>query len=124
MNRRYGIRQAGAYTLLEALIAMVLLAIVLPAIGYMMIGGRKSSLANYNAEQAASVAQLVVDSLGMIPLTHLSSLSGTYSTTIARETYNVAWQVDTAQRVGTVSATVSWLQGNKTRSTSLRGVIR
>lgn len=124
MRRRIGLGRTRGYTLLEALIALVLLAIVLPAIGYMLVGSRKGSLANYNAEQAASIAQLVVDSLGMIPLTHLSAITGTYTTQIARETFTVDWQIDTSRQVGIVTATVNWVQGAKDHSLSLKGVIR
>ncbi len=99
------------YTILEVLIAVIILAIILPALSVMVIGGRQTQLGSLRFENAAAYAQRVYDSLSLLPPTALATgssvtdpTSGTTSDTIGGQKYTADWV-----RTPLVSATSSSL---------------
>lgn len=113
----------SAYTLVEVLVAMVILGLVLPGLATMLVSSRKAITTNFRMDQAYSYGQLVLDSVGILPSYKVSA--GTVSNTIAGITYNAALSKSTAADGSTrVVLAVSWLQAGKTHTVYLREVQR
>jgi prepilin-type N-terminal cleavage/methylation domain-containing protein len=116
-------RTHGGYTLVEVLVAMVILGLVLPGLTIMIVSSRKAVTANFRMDQAYSYGQLVLDSVSILPSYKVQSSTST--TTIAGTTYSAALSKSTAaDGSDRVVVGVSWLQANKTHTVYLREVLR
>jgi prepilin-type N-terminal cleavage/methylation domain-containing protein len=121
--------ERAGYTILEVLIAVIILAIVLPGLATMVISSRTAQTATLRSEQAAAFGQLITDSLQLVPSVAYQdsavtrSIGGTNYTarwrrlasTGSNAKYTAAW---------TLSDTVSWNQGKLRHSVVVQGVLR
>lgn len=111
------------YTLVEVLIAMVILGLVLPGLATMVISSRKAITSNFRMDQAYSYGQLVMDSVLIIPNYRVSET--TRSATIAGTTYSAALDRSTASDGSErLKLVVSWSQAGKTHSVTLHEVLK
>ena len=114
---------SDGYTLVEVLIAMVILGLVLPGLATMLVSSRKAITSNYRMDQAFSYGQLVMDSLSIIPEFRVSET--TRSTEIAGTIYTATLDTtkpgDGSTRLKLV---VAWIQAGKTHSVTLHEVLR
>lgn len=124
-----GCRRVPGYTILEVLIAVVILAIVLPGLATMVITSRKAQTATYRSEQAAAFGQLVTDSLQLVP--SVAYLDSNAQRQIGGTLYTAKWvrrasAGSNAKQTAswTLSDTVSWNQGGRTYSVVVQGVLR
>jgi len=116
-------RHPGGYTLVEVLIAMVILGLVLPGLATMLVSSRKAITSNYRMDQAYSYGQLVMDSATVIPSSRVASSSST--TVIAGTTYTAVLTPSTnADGSARLKLVVSWLQAGKSHSVELNEVLR
>jgi prepilin-type N-terminal cleavage/methylation domain-containing protein len=114
----------SGYTLVEVLVAVVLLGIALPGLSYMVIGSRKAQVTSYRLEQAAAYGQMVIDSLSVLPIAQRSSVARTASDSIGQILYTASWTYTGAGDAQKVATTVSWNHGGRTESVTIQGVVR
>jgi prepilin-type N-terminal cleavage/methylation domain-containing protein len=123
-------RSRRGFNLLEVLIAMVILAIVLPGLVAMFMGSKSSQVGSYAAEQASQFAEGKIDSLRAMGRTLLVPV-GTWSTPettfVSGKAATWRWKFDTtagvAARAGVVSVEVLWNQGRTGHSIQLQGSV-
>lgn len=117
-------KQAG-YTIIEVLVAVIILAIVLPGLAGMVIASRKTQVGNERFENAAAYGQALLDSLQLIPSARVQD-NGSKTTTIDNQSYTASW-IATVPANGTtgkrIAITIAWTVGNKAHSSTLTGVI-
>lgn len=120
------IGRKAAYTLIEVLVAVVILSLVLPGLTYMVVGSRKAQISSYRMEQAAAYGQLVIDSLSILPpgAGARSTSNRTSSATIGGISYTSSWNYTQQGSANLVTDTVKWTKGNKTEYVVIRGVVR
>lgn len=122
----------SGYTILEVLIAVIILAIALPGLSVMVLSSRKTQVTSLRFENAAAYAQRVYDSLSLLPPTVFSSTAPTMATTqdtLGGQTYTATWTRTplkssvTGDALGgaTLSVAVSWNVGGKTHQSVLTG---
>lgn len=120
----------GGYTILEVLVAVIILALVLPGLASMVISSRASQVSSLRFEAAAAFAQRVYDSLQLVPPTALAATEGTSAATIGGQTYTADWtRVPMASggvAVGgsSLSIVVSWSVGGTPHRSVLTGALR
>jgi len=121
-KRTYG------YTILEVLIAVIILAIALPGLSILVIGARKTQVSSQRFENATAYGQQVYDQLSLLPSAKV--LSGNQSTVIDGQTYKAQWDV-TPNTSGSstiggnkVIITVGWNVGGKSHSSVLAGALQ
>jgi prepilin-type N-terminal cleavage/methylation domain-containing protein len=123
MNRR-------GFSMMEVLIAMILLTLVVPGLVAMFLGSKRSQVGSYAMEQASQFAEGKIDSLRWMGRSFLKPV-GTWSTPEA--TYGSGkmatwrWKFDTTAgvpgRAGIVSVEVAWMQGRTPHSIALQGAV-
>jgi prepilin-type N-terminal cleavage/methylation domain-containing protein len=123
-------RRARGFSLLEVLIAMIILAIVLPGLVAMFMGSKSSQVGSYASEQASQFAEGKLDSLramGRTLLKPVGTWSTPESTSISGKSSTWRWKFDTtadvAGRAGMVSVEVLWTQGKTGHSIQLQGSV-
>lgn len=100
-------------TILEVLVALIILAIVLPGLANMVITSRKAQVVNYQMEQAFAFAQHMMDSVSLIPNSVLRVKTGApRSTTLNGTTYNANTYIDGDHNQITIK--VRWTHAGKT----------
>ncbi|MEN9354809.1 MAG: hypothetical protein RL318_2134 [Fibrobacterota bacterium] len=110
------------YTLIEVLVAVILLAIVLPGLAVYVIGARKGQAGAARLEQGATASQRVLDSLALFP-SRVVNINDSARITIDGQVYTVRWTVtpsSTGRRVALVSR---WSVGKTQHSTSSWGIL-
>ncbi|MEN9355032.1 MAG: hypothetical protein RL318_2357 [Fibrobacterota bacterium] len=103
-------------SILEVLVALIILAVVLPGLAGMVVSSRKAQNANIHMDQAYAYGLLLMDSLSLSPTWALEPNSTT-SNTIAGKTYNAAIKVDVA--AGLANIRISWSQGGLIHSIAM-----
>ena len=118
----------GGYTLIEVLVAIVILAFVLPGLIYMVTGARKTQVGSLRFEAGAEAAMQLINEMAIQP-PGFGADAGTKVITEAGRDYTLQWSRTAYASGGTnlggrqVQVTVSWIVGNKTRSTIIVGVL-
>lgn len=125
MKTRYG------YTLIEVLVAVIILAIALPGLTVAVIGARKTQVTSLRFENAAAYAQRVYDSLSLLPPTVFSSTAPTTATTqdtLGGQTYTATWTrtplfdaVGHAKGGATLTVQIGWNVGGRLHQSVLTG---
>lgn len=115
------------FSLLEVLIALVILSIVLPGLVAMFMGSKRSQVGSFATEQASQFAEGKLDSLrwlGRSMLTPKNTWSGTAPAALSNKTAAWRWKFDTAdgvaKRAGVLSVEVSWSQGKTPHAITLQ----
>lgn len=116
------------YTILEVLVAVILLAIVLPGLTTFVIGARKAQTTSSRLEQGTTAAQKVLDSLSICP-SNIIAASGSSTQTLDGTDYTVSWTNDvfpnSSNPVGhRITLTAQWTVGAKVRQSVLTGVLK
>lgn len=120
------------FSLLEVLIAMVILAIVLPGLVAMFLGSKSSQVGSYASEQASQFAEGKIDSLRamgrpLLVLKPVGSWTTPETTYVSGKTATWHWKFDTtagvAGRAGVLSVEVLWNQGKTPHSIQLQGSV-
>ncbi len=110
------------YTLLEVLIAAVILVITLPGLATLVIGSRKTQVSSLRMDQASQIGQQILDSLMLQPATLFTP--GNTARTVSGIKYSVAI-TNTPNNGFTIAViTVSWNQGGKAQQIQTQGVLR
>lgn len=111
------------YTIIEVLVAVIILALVLPGLATMVIASRKTQVSSLRLENATAIARSINDSLNLVPSSKVEP--GTTEVSIDGQKYGAAW---TLTQIGTggkeLSITINWNVGNKKSSCNLKGILR
>lgn len=123
-------RVRNGYTLLEVLMAMVILAIILPALIIFVTSSRRTRHDSFVAETATAIAQRSLDSLGQIPRgNRLTAPASATTLNHQGRDYNLSWRFDDPNnpyggtKPGLVHVLVEYRVGNADHQTSLDGVL-
>ena len=119
---RQSSKHRKGYTLLEVMIAAVILVITLPGLATLVIGSRKTQVSSLRMDQASQIGQQILDSLLLQPATLLAP--GNTARTVSGVTYSVALTKTTASGFPVAVVTVTWSQGGKTQQVQTQGVLR
>jgi len=125
------------FTLLEALVALVLLAISLPALTSLFMGAKSSQVGSFAVEQGAQFAESRIDSLRwlgrqvLVGDHALGSYSSNQTTQLNLKSATWKWKLDTAASsiagapgpAGSLTVEVDWNQGNSAHSITLQGEV-
>jgi prepilin-type N-terminal cleavage/methylation domain-containing protein len=117
-------RSDTGYTLIEVLVAVVILGLVLPGLTYMVVGSRKSQVSSYRMEQAAAYGQLVMDSISILPPGARDTVNTSSSAAIGGITYTSHWTSSVQGAARLVTDTITWAKGGKSEYVVMRGVVR
>ncbi len=114
-------RRRGGYTLIEVLMAMVILAVMYPALSTLVTSARKAQLSGYRIEQASACGRMIIDSLAILPGTAWTS--GTTTQNIAGQVYTATWTKPTGSAPWIFPVTVTWTQGKHPHQIQLRAIL-
>ena len=115
-------RRARAYTLIEVLIAMVILVALYPALSTLVTGSRKAQVSGYRMEQASAFGRMVIDSLAIIPRNAWATGSSVQS--IAGVSYTASWTKPPGNPPWLFPVSVTWVQGSKVHQIQLQAVLQ
>ena len=123
-------RRLGGYTLIEVLVAAVILVVLLPALTRYVISARQTRQASAESEIATALAQRTLDSLAQVPAAARTG-DGTASTiTWQGRDFQVVWDYHdasakayTGTSPGAAAVEVSFAQGSARRRVQLDGVL-
>ncbi len=110
------------YTLVEVMVAVVILTIALPGLAMMMISGRKAQIASLRMDQAAGVGQLMLDSLQLQP--GAFATDGTRDVVVAGTSYQATIRILDLGGSRVAHIAIGWSQGGDAHRTSIQGVLR
>lgn len=126
-------RAKNGYTLLEVLVAAVILAVILPALIMFVTSSRRTQNSSLIAETASSLAQRSFDSLAQMPRavrTEYPTSGAPQKLTVNGHDYNLFWSYQTAPpnsyggvNPGAITLKVTFPSGSATRETRLEGVL-
>ena len=126
-------RKAAGYTILEVLVAMIILAIALPGLTVLVVGSRKAQVSSLRFENAAAFGQKVYDELSLLPPSKVAVGTETVATTIIDgQTYTAKWTKTALMSSGAspvavggnkVQIKVGWTVGGKSHESVLNGVL-
>lgn len=109
------------YTLVEVLVAMVILGLVLPGLAAMLISSRKAQVASFRMDQAYAYGQVVYDSLNQLPDWIVTS--DTISQNIGGTDYTTEIVKDATGSVALLVVKVTWMQAKQKHSVQMQGVL-
>lgn len=127
MASRRAVARRG-YTILEVLVAITILAFVLPGIIIMVTGSRKVQNRSVMFEGGAEAAARLLNDMAIQPPANLGT-SGTTTYTENGRTYTLNWTRTPYSSGGTdlggrqLKIDVSWTAAGKTYGTSITGVL-
>lgn len=110
------------YTLIEVLIAMVILVALFPALSTLVTGSRKAQVSGYRMEQASAYGRMVIDSLSILPSPMWTTGSSTQN--IAGVAYTASWTKPVGAAPWTFPVTVTWLQAARVHQITLQAVLQ
>lgn len=131
--------RSRGFSLLEVLVALGIMAIVLPGLVGMFLGSKNSQVGSFAVEQATQLAEGKLDSLRWLgramlvpkqttpknPPQDVGTWSGYNSISLNGKSANWRWRFDTtssvARRAGILSVEVSWKQGTSDHAITLQG---
>lgn len=121
-------RRRSGYTIIEVLIAVIILAIVLPGLTAFVVGSRKALTTSSRLEQGTAVAQTVLDSLAFLPHGVVGT-TGNTTRTLEGTNYTVLWSTSPMTVSGNtagslITLTAQWTVGNQVRQSVLKGVLK
>ena len=115
-------KRAG-YSIIEVLVAVIILAIVLPGLAGMVIASRKTQVTSLRMENSVAYGQAVMDELRFLPSERIAE-TGTKTTTIDNQTYKASWICELNPKGGkNLQITTTWSVGGKNHSTVLKGYL-
>lgn len=114
--------RTGGYTLIEVLIAMVILVMMYPALSTLVTGSRKAQVSGYRMEQASAYGRMVIDSLSIIPSHAWFSGSATHS--IAGVAYTASWTKPSGNSPWIFPVSVTWTQGSMVHQIQIQAVFQ
>jgi len=122
------VRRRSGYTIIEVLIAVIILAIVLPGLTAFVVGSRKALTTSSRLEQGTAVAQTVLDSLAFLPHGVVGT-TGNTTRTLEGTNYTVLWSTSPMTVSGNtagslITLTAQWTVGNQVRQSVLKGVLK
>jgi len=127
MNRA---KRFHGYTLLEVLVAVAILAIILPALTRFVVSSRQTQSGSEVSEVATGLAQRTLDSLAQIPAGSRTNEAVSTDLSSQGRTFHLIWSYrDASSRAytgatpGAVNVTVRFTMGNANRQISLDGVL-
>lgn len=109
------------YTLIEVLIALLILVTIYPAVSTLVRGSRAAQIDGFRMEQASAYSRVAIDSLALLPSGAWTSGSSTQ--VISGVTYTATWTKPSGTTPWTFPVVVSWTQGNLLHSVSLQAVL-
>lgn len=118
------------YSIMEVLVAVVLLAIALPGLVRWVTASRHTQNASFRSEQATEFTQYVMDSLRELP--RISRTERPSPDTFVKDgrTYRVTWKYLASpayapgdKRPGAAFVQVDWTAGSAARTSRLLGVL-
>lgn len=115
------VRKRRGYTLIEVLIAMLILAIMYPALSALVTGARSAQLSGYRIEQASAYGRMVIDSLSIIP--GRAWTSGTSTQNIGGLVYTASWAKPATASPWVFPVVVTWKQGSHFHQIQLRAIL-
>lgn len=110
------------YTLVEVMVAVVILTIALPGLAMMVISGRKAQIASLRMDQAAGIGQVILDSLQLQP--GAFATDGTRDVVVAGITYQATIRILDLGGSRVAHIGIGWSQGGDAHRTSIQGVLR
>lgn len=115
-------KRSRAYTLIEVLIAMVILVALYPALSTLVTGSRKAQVSGYRMEQASAFGRMVIDSLAIIPRN--AWITGSSVQSIAGVNYTASWTKPPGDPPWVFPVSVTWIQGSKVHQIQLKAVLQ
>lgn len=111
-----------AYTLIEVLIAMVILLILYPALSTLITSSRKAQVSGYRMEQASAYGRTVIDSLSILPPNAWTTGSSIQS--VAGVQYTASWTKPASSAPWIFPVSVTWTQGSMVHQVQLQAVLQ
>lgn len=117
------------YTILEVVVAMALLAIVLPGLIKWVTSSRQTQVGSFRSEQATEYAQYVLDSLRTIPRGERTDRGVSIITKYEGRDYVLVWNYLNPNNPyakptpGAMYVEVHWKNGSANRVSRLDGVL-
>jgi prepilin-type N-terminal cleavage/methylation domain-containing protein len=109
------------YTLVESMVAMVILGLVLPGLTYMVVSSRKAQVASFRMDQAYAYGQVVYDSISQLPASLITD--GSTQASLGGTVYTATLAKDQSASVPRMAVQVSWKQAGLLHSVRLTGVM-
>lgn len=117
--------KARGVSIIEVLVAVVILGLILPALVGLARTSKKAQVAGNHMEQAAAVGQLVIDSLSLFPASQIPAGTHEYSAAVNGKTYTARWSfTPVGAHGGTVGMTIDWTQGGDQHSVAMQGAVQ
>lgn len=116
-------RKMAGYTIVEVLMAVIILAIAIPGLSVFVLGSRKAQISSVRFENATAFGQKVYDDMMLLPPAKVAG-TGSVTTTIDGQSYTASWTKTAIAAGGNiVNITVRWNVGGKSHTSVLNGVL-
>lgn len=120
-------RRTRGYTIIEVMVAVAILAIALPGLVAMIMGGRKTQVASLRMDQGFGVGQMILDSIQLQPArlakdSTVNRVVGGTNFAITVTMSRLTTPAVDSSRLATVR--VVWKQGSTDHQVLVSGVVR